>query len=584
MEKPTLEIILALIFASLPLSVIALAKVANIFAPHNKKIGNVTTILVNILGVLTRTDLKIRTIYFDKYKLNPAENEDFAKIEDLETHEETLVKRLELKDNPVLQQMAIAINFCHFEYLHNMETLISHYFFMAGLNKERFRSEYDLVQRIKNHPEKKISTAVLQSTTTKEIFAFSKGNAWKILEKCTRIYENGKKIDLSPNDRRRLRKKIEILYRNGQKVIAFASKALPIKRLSNYEENFVERELTFLGIIGLTEPLNKEIIPVLEETQKLGIKTYIITETKDKKAVAIGKEMGLINSSYFESIPGSYLKQLQDAKITKMLENKEKDFIFTELDKDDKERLCRIFAEGGEKIAVIEEANLELLKEIPSQVQKGKSINKNYSRFLRHALSCKIAEFITIITAVVLNTESPISFSAIILLDLTINLLLELSILSEKSEEQKQKTFKKILQSGVIQGFLTGIIISGVYVVNIMRDGWTFFEGIAPTSPSHIRASTATFVLLAIIQIISAFNFENPKKKLYLILSGIVSFMLLYIVIFFKPFADFFKFTEILELDISIILFAVTVYVVFAGAWKILNNKPKIRNHHPEIK
>ncbi len=580
MEKPTLEIILALIFASLPLSIIALAKIANIFEPRNKKIGNITTILINILGVLTRTDLKIRTIYFDKYKLNPAENEDFAKVEDLDTHEETLIKRLELKDNPVMQQMAIAINFCHFEYLHNMEALISHYFFMAGLNKERFRSEYDLVQRIKNHPEKKISTAILQSVTTKEIFAFSKGNAWKILEKCTRLYENGKKTELSQNDRRRLRKKIETLYKNGQKVIAFASKALPIKRLANYEENFVERELTFLGIIGLTEPLNKDIIQPLQETKNLGIKTYILTEIKDKKAVAIGKEMGLINSAYFESIPGSYLKQLQDAKITKMLETKEKDFIFTELDKDDKERLARIFAETGEKIAIIEETNIDLLKEIPLHIQKEKSVNKNYSRFLKHALSCKIAEFITIITAVVLNTQSPISFSAIILLDLTINLLLELSILSERSEEQKQKTLKKILQSAVIHGFFTGIIISGVYIINLMRDGWTFFAEVEPTTLSHIRASTATVALLAIIQIISAFNFENPKKKLYLILSGIVSFMLLYIFIFFKPFANFFKFTEIFELDISIILFAVTLYTVLAGGWKIFTNKPKIRNHH----
>ncbi|MDP2642886.1 MAG: cation transporting ATPase C-terminal domain-containing protein [Candidatus Peregrinibacteria bacterium] len=578
MEKPTLEIILALIFASIPLSVIALAKVGNIFAPHNKNLGDTKTILINILGVLTRTDLKIRTIYFDKYKVSPSENEDFAKMEDLETHEETLIKRLELKENQSVQQIAIAINFCHFEYLHNLETLISHYFFMAGLNKERFRSEYDLVQRIKNHPERKISTAILQSTTNKEIFAFSKGNPWKILEKCTRLYENGKKIDMSQNDRRRLRKKIETLSKNGQKVIAFASKALPIKRLANYEAEFVEREMTFLGLIGLTEPLNKAIIPALEEVKNLGIKIYILTETKDKKAVAIAKEMGLINSSYFESIPSSYLKQLQDAKITKMTENKEKDFIFTELDKDDKERLTRIFTEFGENPAIIEETNLELLKEIPLQIQKGKSLNKNYSMFLKHAFSCKIAEFIAIIAAVVLNTESPISFSAIILLDLTINLLLELSILSEKSEEQKQKTFKAILKSSVIQGVLTGIIISGVYIINLMRDGWIIFERIEPNAPSHLKASTIAFVLLAMIQIISAFNFENPRKRLYLILAGIVSTMLLYIFISFSFFANFFKFTKILELDINIILFATTVYIVFAGAWKIFTNKPKI--HH----
>ncbi|PIZ75854.1 hypothetical protein COY05_03165 [Candidatus Peregrinibacteria bacterium CG_4_10_14_0_2_um_filter_38_24] len=578
MEKPTLEIILALIFASLPLSIIALAKVSNIFAPYNKNLGDTKTILINILGVLTHTDLKIRTIYFDKYKVNPSENEDFAKMEDLETHEEILIKRLELKENQSIQQIAIAINFCHFEYLHDLETLISHYFFMAGLNKERFRSEYDLVQTIKNHPERKISTTILQSTTNKEIFAFSKGNPWKILEKCTRLYENGKKIEMSQNDRRRLRKKIETLSKNGQKVIAFASKALPIKRLSNYEAEFVEREMTFLGIVGLTEPLNKTIIPAMEEIQKLGIKPYILTETKDKKAVAIAKEMGLINSSYFESIPGSYLKQLQDAKITKMIENKEKDFIFTELDQDDKERLARIFTESGEKPAIIQDTNLELLKEISLQIQKGKSLNKNYSMFLKHAFSCKIAEFIAIIAAVVLNTESPISFSAIILLDLTINLLLELSILSEKSEEQKQKTFKTILKSSVIQGVLTGIIISGVYIINLMRDGWTIFEKVETNAPSHLKASTIAFVLLAIIQIISAFNFENPRKKLYLILAGIVSTMLLYIFISFPFFANFFRFTKILELDINIILFAITVYIVFAGAWRIFTNKPKI--HH----
>ena len=110
-----------------------------------------------------------------------------------------------------------------------------------------------------------------------------------------------------------------------------------------------------------------------------------------------------------------------------------------------------------------------------------------------------------------------------------------------------------------------------------MRDGWVFFEKVTPTSPSHIRAATVTFVLLAIIQVISAFNFENPKKKLYLILSATASMMLLYIFVFFKFFSNFLNFTEILELDASIILFAITVYIVFTGAWKILTNKPKIK-------
>lgn len=567
--------------AGIPVSLVLIGFVNKFMTKHHHKLGKTTTICTNISGVLTKDSLMVRTIYFDQFKLTKDEGDNFLKIENTDSKEELLVEMTGLSKDETLKLIATTINLCRFEKLKEIELTIINFFVDGGLNKHKIRNEYDIIQETPSNKSKKLSTVVTIKKDSKEIFSFSKGHPRTILSKCSRLQIHDKKEEMTHQKRRKIRKYIEKLSNNGQKVIALAYKPLPIKRLDHYSEDFTENDLVYLGIIGVTEPLNTEVIESIKETQAAGIKTYILTSTKEKKAIAIGKQLKIINPQYFESITGLYLEQIGDQKLTKMLANKEKDYVFCELKEKDKLQIIRNLNQQKEVVAISDKNNNTNFKEIADGVKKGRTANYNFRKYTHHALACKIAELLVLTTALIIRVPLPLTITLILGIDVLINFILELALRLDKSnidvmtknfQERKNKLFqKKGLVSLLVNGLSLGIILSTVFIISLYIYGWTPGEHIALEENIYTKPATITFTLLIILQILNAFNLRNSKKSIikmrlfsnpYLILTTIISSLLLYIFLNFTFFENHRSLTTISTLEWQIIAFFGVILLV----------------------
>lgn len=566
--NPIFTYIIAFLLSLTPLSLIILLYLNRVFSQNDPKLGQTTVICTNIIGTLTKENRIVRSIIYDKYKITcPDEGETVTIATGEENAHEMEVEKPLLKKEEVINLMATAISFCHYEYakIKAIEEILGHFLNSCDISKSSIQSQYEKIQEIAIHSQKKLSTVVIKSRQTKEIFAFSKGNAEAILKRCTRMYFEDKKTEITQKERRHLRKKIEKLAKNGQKIIAFAYKPLPLKLLDNYTETFVETEMVFLGLIGLTHPLNKKVTENINLIKNAGIKTMILTSEQERKAVAIGKILQIINPQYFEVISGPYLEQLGEAKIQKMLQNKEKDYIFCELTEDDKTLVLEALRKNGEKIALAKGKNS--IQNIIQGIKKGRIFNKNYRKFAFHAITCKIAETILFIVALVAKAPLPLSISMLIILDITVNLLLQFSLKSEQPQksvmgkEYHPVNIKLNRRRNVIpllfQGLLVGLAATVVYFFSLITDG--FIPGEFINDQAHFKAMGLAFAFFAINQIISAFSFKKRFKNIYLILNTVISLLLIYLLSHFSTLPEMSKLREISSEELLMVLFVALV-------------------------
>lgn len=531
--------IAVLILAGVPFSLIILNFFRKLFLRQHEKTINVSTICTDVVGVLTHKDLAVKSLRFDRYHANVLEDDDFLEVINNENKETLKVEKRELKKENCVELMATITALCHYPKLEKVEDVIAGFFHQCNLGVSKFKHQYEIIDHIPTDPLKKISTIVALKEETKEIFSFTKGNPKSILQQCTRTIYNGEKVEINEQMRRKLRQKIKSINKRGQKAIAFAYKGLPFKRYEKYSANFTESDLILVGIVGLGNFSNKELIPYIEELKAEKVKTYILSKTRARKAVAVGLELKMINQNYFETIEKDYLSDLTDQKLKKLLSNRDKDYIFSHLSDSDQERIIAILEELGEKVALVNNEDITL-QSILQSIQDSRSSKIHCKKSYIHASSIKIITFLLILISIIFQAPPALSISGILILDLAFNLLIEFSFGKDKYAENyvaPEINYTKI----IINSLIISTIISAVYFWSLTRYGWYPGEYIALGSNAYSVSTSLVFLLISTTLLLKAMKlrkkaqlFSNPYFFLVcaiiiLAIYSLIKFKLLYL-------------------------------------------------------
>jgi Ca2+-transporting ATPase len=575
---------------AIPLSVITAQQVSRFFSKYDSKLEKTTTIVTDVVDILTKSNLEIKSLFFNYFKASTKTNSNLLDITNLRNKEKEIitVEKNHLKQEPSIQFAAIASQLCRYSKIEEIENIINGFFTKCGFNKNIIVGEYNKIQELPSDDKKKVSTTVAIHTITNEIFSFTKGNPRSLLKRCSRILIDGNKVELTPNIRLALKKRIKRLNQHGQKVIAFAYKGLPLKRLPHYTEEFAENDLIFLGLVSLSNPINTDIKEQMQLVRKVGIKTYILSTAKEKKTTGAAIELGVINPHYFETINSDYLKDLNDQKLIKMLENKEKDYIFTELKRENVDRIIKLLRETGEIVTIINQKEKITFQKIIQAIKKYRIDRENEPKLITHALACKISELFIIIAAIFLGMPLPLSITLILFIEIFVNLPLELAIKTTKPEVDVMDKdyiptkgiipFKQLLSNGLIIGF----IVAGIHFFNLIRYGWTIGDTSFISEEVALKSTTITFILLSISQIFNAYNVNNLNNSLfklktmmdkYLFATTIIVILFTYIVINFFILKNYLDITIISPVEWEIIGFATFIIILAEETKKILIKK-----------
>ncbi|KYO65865.1 calcium-transporting P-type ATPase, PMR1-type [Thermovenabulum gondwanense] len=388
--------------------------------------------------------------------------------------------------------------------------------------------------------------------TPEGIIAFTKGAPDIILDLSTKIYRDGKVQPMSSNDREEILRVNEELSSNALRVLAFAYRPFDKLPEDTSFEN-IEAELVFVGLIGMIDPPRPESIEAIKKCKKAGIKPVMITGDYKNTAVAIARELGLIEGNS-RVITGAELDNLSEEELASL----SKDInVYARVSPFHKLKIVEAIKKNNHIVAMTgdgvndapalkmadigiamgitgtdvakETADMILTDDnfasIVSAVEEGRTIYSNIRKFIFFLLSCNIAEILIIFTAMLIGMPVPLKPIQLLWLNLLTDAFPALALGMEKKEDyimeipprkpEEPIMDKKMKVQIAVQSIFMTISILGVFYFALNSNF------------SIEKARTFAFATLIFGELLRAFTSRSETESIFKLGFFTNSFMLL---------------------------------------------------------
>jgi len=139
-----------------------------------------------------------------------------------------------------------------------------------------------------------MSTVHSDAKRKEYLLAFTKGAPDVLLARCTQEEVGEEKIPLTPARRAAILATNEALAGEALRTLGVAMKLLPRDSFNReYVDEGLERDLIFLGLIGMIDPPRAEAAEAVARTKRAGIRPIMITGDHPITASVIAAELGV---------------------------------------------------------------------------------------------------------------------------------------------------------------------------------------------------------------------------------------------------------------------------------------------------
>lgn len=383
----------------------------------------------------------------------------------------------------------------------------------------------------------------IYDSTMKDWYAVVvKGAPDIVLSLCNFYQTSGCKI--KPMDeaaRGRILNANEELTKDALRVIGLAyrltSDAIDV---SQTDTDSIEKDLIFVGMVGMIDPARPEVQPALEKALGAGIRTIMITGDYPNTARAIAESIGLLTPGH-KVLTGSQLNEMGDEQLkTQVLETD----VFARVSPEHKMRIVdslrannyvvAMTGDGVNDAPAIKRADIgvsmgitgtDVAKEtadmvltddnyasIVSAIEQGRIIYSNIRKFVYYLLSCNMAEIATIFIATLFIGKSPLTAIQLLWLNLVTDGAPALALATEKGDPDIMVQSPRPSKEPIINSYMVrGIILQTIAITAVTLVA--FISGLS--SSTHIEfAETMAFATLSLSELLRAFTSRSEYYPL----------------------------------------------------------------------
>lgn len=186
-----------------------------------------------------------------------------------------------------------------------------------GMIKTQLKEEYVRIGEAPFDSLRKMMSTV-HETKEHEIIQFTKGAPDEVLKCCTHAMVNGEKVPMTEEVRASILKSNKSMADRALRVLCGACRQWD-KMPESTEPEFLEQDLTYLGLSGMIDPVRPEVKAAIVECREAGIRPIMITGDHKDTAVAIGMELGILRDPS-QAITGAQLNEISDEDFEKKVE------------------------------------------------------------------------------------------------------------------------------------------------------------------------------------------------------------------------------------------------------------------------
>ncbi len=374
--------------------------------------------------------------------------------------------------------------------------------------------------------------------------SYTKGASDEIIARSTHIYQDGVVKPMTEEQKDKLVKVNEELSSQALRVLAVAYKD-HAETLSENKDDW-EEKLVFLGLTGMMDPPREEAKVAIAQCKKAGIKTVMITGDHGITAMAIAKQLSLVEEGH-DAVTGAQLQKMSD---TDLEANVDRYRVYARVSPEHKVRIVKAWKKRGDIVAMTGDGvndapalknadigvamgitgtevakgasdmiiNDDNFATIVTAVREGRRIFNNILKAVQFLLGCNIGEIMVIFVAILIGLPSPLKPIHILWVNLVTDSFIALALGFEPEDEDimsvpprdpKDSIFAKGLGSRVAyQGMMIGLLTLIAFV-------WGYNIDVSQGASEPLMGRTMAFMTLALSQLVHSFNIKAPRASLF---------------------------------------------------------------------
>ncbi|MGI6688580.1 MAG: cation-translocating P-type ATPase [Christensenellales bacterium] len=446
----------------------------------------------------------------------------------------------------------------------------------------------------------------LMSTLVKDengkIRQFTKGAPDELLRRCTSYWDGKSARPLTDEKREGFLSANHDMAGNALRVLGAAFRDWD-EMPENQKPGTLEKELTFIGLTGMLDPVRPEVIGAIQECKDAGIRPIMITGDHKDTAVAIAKELQMITSAD-EAITGAMIDGLSDEELK---ENISKYSVYARVQPEHKVRIVTAWQDNGKVTAMtgdgvndapsIKKADIgvgmgitgtDVTKNVADMVladdnfativhavEEGRRIYDNIRKAIQFLLSSNLSEVISIFVATMIGFVilRPVHLLWINVITDTFPALSlgfeapDKNVMNRLPREKDEGIFAGGLGvDAVYQGVMVAVLTLAAYLIGhfIEAGRWEFVN-----SEDGI---TMAFLTMSMAEVFHSLNMRSQRESIfslgshnkYLYFAMGLSFLLTVAVIYVPFLSDAFNFQHIslFEFGVSMLLAVSVIPIV----------------------
>jgi Ca2+-transporting ATPase len=150
------------------------------------------------------------------------------------------------------------------------------------------------------------------------VVQYTKGAPDIVLSLCTSYLEDGSVKEMTDEKRKDILAANKAMAGKALRVLCAAQRTYTEKPVDE-SPKALEQDLTYIGLTGMIDPIRPEVKAAIDECRGAGITPIMITGDHRDTAVAIAKELGILENEK-QAITGAELDDLTDEELDKVID------------------------------------------------------------------------------------------------------------------------------------------------------------------------------------------------------------------------------------------------------------------------
>ncbi len=410
----------------------------------------------------------------------------------------------------------------------------------GGLRKEQLETAFPFLGEAPFDPERKMMTVVRRAPDGPT--AYVKGAPDLLLERCTHTLTlDGKSEPLTDSARRAILEANAAFAHEALRVLAVAHRRLRTEPAA-FAAGALEQDLVFLGLAAMKDPLRPEAKVAVQACRAAGIRTVMITGDHKETALAIGRELGLVDGAA-SALTGIEVQNVTDQQLAQFVEGVS---VYARVSAEHKLRIVKAWKARGAVVAMtgdgvndapaVKEADIgvamgmagtDVTKEasdmvvtddnfasIAAAVEEGRGVFDNIRKTVHFLLSCNVSEVLVMLFAAVSGLPLPLLPIQILWMNLVTDGFPALALAVDPKAPDLMRRPPHRPEAGLLDGGrLLAIAAEGLMMAVIALGAFAY--ALYGLKQNLDQARTVAFTVMVVVQLVHAFNCRSDRYSVF---------------------------------------------------------------------